>query len=84
MDKFSSKVHRVHTKLGGELITPLRTKTQLLESFQRVYVVDDDTRAQKDDVEGNGGSLVDIAEAFVLFLRGAQLFLWSRQHPHST
>jgi len=28
-------------------------------------------------VEGNGGSLVDIAEAFVLFLRGAQLVLQS-------
>ena len=28
-------------------------------------------------MEGNGGSLVDIAEAFVLFLRGAQLVLQS-------
>ena len=28
-------------------------------------------------MEGNGGSLVDIAEAFVLFLRGAQLVMRS-------
>jgi hypothetical protein len=33
--------------------------------------------SQKDGVEGNGGSLKDGAEAFVLFLRGAQLVLRS-------
>ena len=33
------------------------------------------TYSQKNGVEGNGGSLKDGAEAFVLFLRGAQLVL---------
>jgi len=33
--------------------------------------------SQKDGVEGNGGSLEDRAEAFVLFLRGAYLVLRS-------
>jgi len=32
---------------------------------------------KKEGVEGNGGSLEDGAEAFVLFLRGAQLVLQS-------
>ena len=36
-----------------------------------------DTHSQKDGVEGNGGFLEDGAEAFVLFLRGAQLVLRS-------
>jgi len=40
-----------------------------------VIVVDGATHSQKDGVEGNGGSLKDGAEAFVLFLCGAQLFL---------
>jgi hypothetical protein len=31
MDKFSSKVHRVHVELGGELLNSLRIKTQFLE-----------------------------------------------------
>ena len=33
------------------------------------------TYSQKNGVEGNGGSLKDGGEAFVLFLRGAQLVL---------
>ena len=31
MDKFSSKVHRVHMELGGKLLNSLRIKTQFLE-----------------------------------------------------
>ena len=40
-------------------------------------VVDGATHFQKDGVEGNRGSLMDGAEAFVLFLRDAQLVLRS-------
>ena len=39
--------------------------------------VDGATYSQKDGVVGNKGSLKDGAEAFVLFLRGAQLVLQS-------
>jgi hypothetical protein len=42
-----------------------------------VIVVDCAPHSQKDGVEGNGGSLKGGAEAFVLFLRGAQLVLRS-------
>jgi hypothetical protein len=42
-----------------------------------VNVVDGATHAQRGGVECNGGSLKDGAEAFVLFLRGAQLNLRS-------
>jgi hypothetical protein len=55
----------------------LRIKTQLLKSLQRVIVVDSAARSQKDGVKGNGGSLENGAEAFVLFLCGAQLVLRS-------
>ena len=36
MDKFSSKVHRVHMELGGKLLNynSLRIKTQFLEGFR--------------------------------------------------
>jgi hypothetical protein len=40
MDKFSSKVHRVHMELGGELLNSSRIKTQFLERLQSVSVVD--------------------------------------------
>ena len=40
-------------------------------------IVDGATHTQKDGVEGHGGSLKDGAEAFMLFLRGAQLVLQS-------
>ena len=40
MDKFSSKVHRVHMELGGKLLNSLRIKTQILERLQSVSVVD--------------------------------------------
>jgi hypothetical protein len=52
MDKFSSKVHRVHMELGGKLLNSLRIKTQFLEGLQSVSVVDGAAaHTQKDDVE---------------------------------
>jgi len=53
----------------------MRIKTQLSKRPQRVIVVDGATHSQKDGAEGNGGSLKDGAEAFMLFLRDAQLVL---------
>ena len=46
MDKFSSKVHRAHMKLGGKLLYSLRIKTQFLERLQSVRVVDGATHTQ--------------------------------------
>jgi len=77
MDKFSSKVHRVHMELGGELLNSLRIETQFLERLQSVSVVDGAAHTQKDDVESNGGSLENVAKVFVLFLCGVQLLLRS-------
>ena len=79
MDKFSSKVHRVHMELGGGRLNALRVriKTQFLERLQSVTVVDGATHTQKDDVESNGGSLEIVAEVFVLFLCGVKLVLRS-------
>ena len=77
MDKFSSKVHRVHMELGGQLLNSLRIKTQFLERLQSVSVVNGATHTQKDGVEINGGSLESVAEIFVLFLCGVQLVLRS-------
>jgi hypothetical protein len=34
MDKFSSKIHRVHVEIGGKLLDSLRIKTQFLERLQ--------------------------------------------------
>ena len=45
--------------------------------LQRVIVVDGATHSQKYGVKGNGGYLKGGAEAFMLFLRGAQLVLRS-------
>ena len=42
-----------------------------------MVVVDVATHSQKDGVEDDGCSLKDGAESFVLFLRDAQLVLWS-------
>jgi hypothetical protein len=70
MDKFSSKVHRVHMELGGKLLNSLRIETQFLERFQSVGVVDGATHIQKDDVESDGGSLENVAKVFVLFRKG--------------
>ena len=77
MDKFSSKIHRVHMELGGKLLNSLRIKTQLLERLQSVSVVDGAADTQKDDVENNGGSLENGAEVFVLLLCSVQLVLRS-------
>jgi hypothetical protein len=77
MDKFSSRVHRVHMELGGELLNSLRIETQFFERLQSVGVVDGAAHTQKDDVERNGGSLKNDAKVFVLFLCGVQLVLRS-------
>jgi hypothetical protein len=77
MDKFSSKVHRVHMELGGKLLNSLRVKTHFLERLQSVSVVHGATHTQKDDVESDGGPLECIAEIFVPFLCGIQLALRS-------
>ena len=76
MDKFSSKVHKVHMELGGKLLNSLRIKTQFLERLQSVSVVAGAAHTQKDDVESNGGSL-NVAKFFVLFLCSVQLVLRS-------
>jgi len=68
---------RVHMELGGKLLNSLRVKTQFLERFQSVSVVDGATHTQEDDVESNGGSLESVAKVFVLFLCGVQLVLRS-------
>jgi len=85
MDKFSSKVHRVHMELGGKLLNSLRIKAQLfLERLQSVSVVDGAAHIQKDDVESNGGSSENVADVFVLFLcdiHSAGSEVWC---PHST
>ena len=85
MDKFSSKVHRVHMELGGKLLNSLRIKAQLfLERLQSVSVVDGAAQIQKDDVESNGGSSENVADVFVLFLcdiHSAGSEVWC---PHST
>jgi len=67
----------MNMKLGSKFLNSLRIKNQLLERLQGLVVVDGATYSQKNGVEGNGGSLKDGAEAFVLFLRGAQLALRS-------
>jgi hypothetical protein len=53
MDKFSSKVHRVHMELGGKLLNSLSIKTQFLKRLQSVSAVDGAAHTQKDDVESN-------------------------------
>jgi hypothetical protein len=77
MDKFSSKVHRVHMEIGGKLLSSLRIETQFLERLQSVSVVDVAAHTQKDDVKSNRGSLENVAKVFVLFLCGVQLILRS-------
>ena len=64
MDKFSSKVHRVHMELGGKLLNSLRIETQFLDRLQSVSVVDGAAHTQRDDVESNGDSLQNFAEIF--------------------
>ena len=77
MDKFGTVIDRMNMKLGSKFHNSLKIKTQLLKRLQRVIVVDGAIRSQKDGVESNGGSLENVVKAFVLFLRGAQLFLRS-------
>ena len=77
MDKFSSKIHRVHMELGGKLLNSLRIEIQFFKRLQSVGVVDGATHTQKDDVKSNGGSLENVAEIFVLLLCGVQLVLRS-------
>jgi len=78
MNKFGSVIDRMNMKLGSKFLNSLRVKSQLLKRLERVTVVDSATHSsQKDVVEGNGGSLKDGAEAFMLFLCSAQLALWS-------
>jgi hypothetical protein len=43
MDKFSSKVNRVHLELGGKFLNSLRIETQFFERLQSVGAVDDAT-----------------------------------------
>ena len=71
MDKFSSKVHRVHMEHGGKLLNSLRIETQFLERLQSI--VDGAAHTQKDDVESNGGSLENVAKVFFLFHCGVNL-----------
>jgi hypothetical protein len=77
MDKFSSKVHRVHMEVGSKRLNSLRIETHFLERLQSVGVVDGATHTRKDDVESNRGSLENVAEIFVQFLCGVQLVLRS-------
>ena len=77
MDKFSSKIHRVHMELGGKLLNSLRIETQFFERLQSVSVVDGAAHTQKDDVKSNRGPLENVAIVFVLFLCGVQLVLRS-------
>jgi len=78
MDKFSSKVYRVHMELGGKLLNSLRIESQFLERLQSVSVVDGAAHTQKDHVKSNrGGSLENVAKVFALFLCGVQLVLRS-------
>jgi hypothetical protein len=84
MDKYSSKVHRVHIELGGNLFNSLRIKTQFLERLQSVSVVDGATHTQKDDVESNGARLLGICckgLCAVPLRRSAGYEVWC---PHST
>jgi len=49
MDKFSSKIHRVHMELGGKLLNSLRIETHFFERLQSVGVVDGATHTQKSE-----------------------------------
>ena len=77
MDKFGSVVTECTWSLQASFFSSLRVKTQLLQRLQCVIVVDGATHSQKDGVERNEGSLKGGAEAFLLFLRVAQLVLRS-------
>ena len=74
-DNFGSVVTRMYMKLGSEFRGSLRFKNQHLKRLQCVIVGAGATHSQNNGAVGNGGSLKDGAEAFALFLRGAQLVL---------
>ena len=80
MDKFGSVIDRKNMKLRIKFLNSLRSKIQLLKRLQCGIVVDGTTHSQKDGAESSGGSLKVGAEAFMLFLRGAQLVLRSSVH----
>ena len=48
MDKFSSVIDRMNMKLKSKFLYSLKTKTQVLEGFYCVIVVDGATHPQKD------------------------------------
>ena len=75
MNKLGSVIGGMNMKLGSKFLNSVRITTQLLKSLQRVIVLDGATHTQKDGVKGNIGSLKNGAEAFMLFLCGAQLVL---------
>ena len=77
MDKFGSVIDIMNMKVGSKFPNFLRIKTQLLNRLQCAKFEEGATHSQKDGVESNGGSFKDGAEAFMLFLRGAQLVLRS-------
>jgi len=77
MNKYGSVVDRMNMKLGSKFQLSENLDPALLKRLQRVIVIDGATHSQKDGVESNGGSLKGGAEAFMLFLRGAQLVLLS-------
>jgi aspartate carbamoyltransferase regulatory subunit len=72
-DNSGCVIDKMNMKLGSKFLSSLRIKTQLLKRHQGGIVVDGATHSQKDGVEGNGGSLKDGAEAFMLFLHSTQL-----------
>ena len=74
MDKFSSKVHRVHMERGGKLLNSLRIETQFLERLQSVSIVDGAAHTQKDDVESNGGSLEMLQRSLCCFFAAFSWF----------
>ena len=76
-DKFSSVIDRMDMKLESKFLNSLKIKTQLHKRLQHVIVVNGATHSQKYGVEGQRGSWKDGAQAFTLFLLGAQLVLWS-------
>jgi aspartate carbamoyltransferase regulatory subunit len=69
-----SVIDRMNMKLESKILNSLTLRTQLLKRLQRVIAVDSAAHSQKDGVESNGGSLKVGEEAFMLFLRSAQLF----------
>jgi hypothetical protein len=69
INKFGSVADRMYMKLGSKFLSSLRVKAQVSgvhKRLQCVIAVDGAAHSQRDGVEGNGGSLKDGAEAFLL------------------